>query len=131
TFQVKVATHKFKCGDGVRDGSEACDDGNVHSDDGCTTTCTAESGFLCTKANPSVCTRRPPSGNNTCGNVDCGTPPSGTTRCCTPDAKCGVTWNLVFGAACLEVGQQGASDSECAAANSAFTPISPNIPGCC
>ena len=62
TFKVKVASHKFACGDGVRDGSEACDDANVHSGDGCTATCTAESGFLCTKANPSVCTRRPPSG---------------------------------------------------------------------
>jgi cysteine-rich repeat protein len=131
TFQIKVDSHEFACGDGVRDGSEACDDGNVRSGDGCTTSCVAETGFLCTKANPSVCTRRPQNGDNTCGNVDCGTPPSGTTRCCTPDAKCGVTWDLVFGASCLEVGQQGASDSECAAANSAFTFISPNIPGCC
>lgn len=36
------------CGDGLKYPSEACDDGNTRSGDGCSTTCTEEAGFSCT-----------------------------------------------------------------------------------
>jgi len=35
------------CGDGVRDIGEECDDGNVLSGDGCSTTCTVEDKWQC------------------------------------------------------------------------------------
>jgi cysteine-rich repeat protein len=35
------------CGNGVLDTNEACDDGNQASDDGCSTACVIECGFLC------------------------------------------------------------------------------------
>jgi uncharacterized repeat protein (TIGR01451 family) len=49
------------CGNGNREGTEACDDGNTTSGDGCSATCTVETGFNCTGATPSVCT-------TTCGD---------------------------------------------------------------
>ena len=36
-----------KCGDGLLDKTEGCDDGNAKSGDGCSATCTVEPGFLC------------------------------------------------------------------------------------
>ena len=44
------------CGDGNIDTGEECDDGNVANLDGCDSSCNVEDGFLCTSANPSVCT---------------------------------------------------------------------------
>jgi cysteine-rich repeat protein len=44
------------CGDGVKEGTEACDDADRQSGDGCSATCTVESGFTCTGSTPSVCT---------------------------------------------------------------------------
>lgn len=35
------------CGDGARDVGEACDDGNLIDDDGCSSSCTIEDGFRC------------------------------------------------------------------------------------
>jgi len=35
------------CGDGVRDATEACDDGNLSNGDGCDNRCVVESGFTC------------------------------------------------------------------------------------
>ena len=43
------------CGDGVVAGTEACDDGDTMGGDGCSATCTVESGFMCTGTMPSVC----------------------------------------------------------------------------
>jgi cysteine-rich repeat protein len=42
------------CGDGVRAGAEACDDGNLIATDGCSATCTIEGGWSCT-GSPSTC----------------------------------------------------------------------------
>ena len=42
------------CGDGVVDGGEQCDDGNVTNGDGCSSTCTVQTGYTCT-GNPSIC----------------------------------------------------------------------------
>ena len=36
------------CGDGVRAGSEKCDDGNLNWYDGCSPSCTVECGYTCT-----------------------------------------------------------------------------------
>jgi MYXO-CTERM domain-containing protein len=38
-----------QCGDGALTGTEACDDGNARNADGCSSTCTVESGFVCTE----------------------------------------------------------------------------------
>lgn len=48
------------CGDGVVETGEACDDSNVDGSDGCSSTCTVETGWVCSGA-PSVCAQ-------TCGN---------------------------------------------------------------
>ena len=50
----------IKCGDGVRAGSEACDDGNTAAGDGCSTTCTIEAGawdleYVCPDEGGSLC----------------------------------------------------------------------------
>jgi len=42
------------CGDGTKEASEACDDGNVANSDGCSNACAIEQGFVCT-GSPSVC----------------------------------------------------------------------------
>lgn len=38
------------CGNGILDGSEACDDGNTRSGDGCSSACLIEAGWLCFSA---------------------------------------------------------------------------------
>ena len=43
------------CGNGFPQGAEACDDGNLASGDGCSATCTKETGFTCT-GSPTACT---------------------------------------------------------------------------
>ena len=43
------------CGNSVLDSGEECDDGNTNSGDGCSSTCTIESGFACS-GEPSTCT---------------------------------------------------------------------------
>ncbi len=42
------------CGDAVVNGADACDDGNASSGDGCSATCTVESGYTCS-GSPSSC----------------------------------------------------------------------------
>lgn len=44
-----------ECGNGVLDGTEACDDANTEDDDGCSAQCTEEPGFNCI-GQPSLCT---------------------------------------------------------------------------
>ena len=45
------------CGNGIKTGTEACDDGNTNSNDGCSATCTLEATHDCNVGtNPSVCT---------------------------------------------------------------------------
>ena len=45
------------CGNGVTSTDETCDDGNTAATDGCSATCKTETGYACTAAVPSVCTR--------------------------------------------------------------------------
>ncbi|MFA7682325.1 MAG: DUF4215 domain-containing protein, partial [Candidatus Peribacteraceae bacterium] len=51
---------KSTCGNGIIQGSEKCDDGNITKDDGCSDSCTVEDGFECTVEDnhpdgPSIC----------------------------------------------------------------------------
>lgn len=48
------------CGNGTITGAEACDDGNTVDGDGCSATCTAETGWTCTGTIMSDCRRNPP-----------------------------------------------------------------------
>jgi fibro-slime domain-containing protein len=43
-------TVALTCGDGLKTGSEGCDDGNVTAGDGCSATCTVETGWACTES---------------------------------------------------------------------------------
>eukprot|EP00929_Paragymnodinium_shiwhaense_P076937 TRINITY_DN39600_c0_g5_i1.p1 TRINITY_DN39600_c0_g5~~TRINITY_DN39600_c0_g5_i1.p1 ORF type:complete len:7063 (+),score=1414.31 TRINITY_DN39600_c0_g5_i1:190-21189(+) len=43
------------CGDGVAQGAEQCDDGNLRNADGCSVDCLVEAGWVCTGDQPSVC----------------------------------------------------------------------------
>ncbi|MGY4884829.1 MAG: DUF4215 domain-containing protein [Nanobdellota archaeon] len=45
------------CGNGIKQTGEGCDDGDTSSGDGCSSTCTVESGWTCNTATPNVCTR--------------------------------------------------------------------------
>ncbi len=54
------------CGNAVQEQTEACDDGNSVSGDGCSDMCAVESGFSCTSdRGPSVCSRLSVCGNGT------------------------------------------------------------------
>ena len=45
------------CGNGQKDGSEGCDDGNSNNGDGCSSTCSVENGYSCDSSSPSICTK--------------------------------------------------------------------------
>ena len=47
-------TPAARCGDGVKAGTETCDDGNTTNGDGCSSSCSVEAGFNCT-GSPSIC----------------------------------------------------------------------------
>ena len=54
------------CGHGIIDSGEGCDDGNTISGDGCSSTCTIESGWICDNKEPTTCQAE---GNfNSCGD---------------------------------------------------------------
>jgi len=52
------------CGNGVIQTGETCDDNNINSGDGCSASCTIESGYTCV-GQPSVCTPTSPPGGAT------------------------------------------------------------------
>ncbi len=139
TFGLEVEIRPLACGDGHQDGSEQCDDGNDLPDDGCAPDCTLEENFECTQSTgdtPSICTRRPDDG--ICGNVQCdpipGSAPNGTEICCTPTQQCGAALADWYGASCVERGQEGAADGECANESGGLIGILfgfPTLDGCC
>ncbi|MFA5800314.1 MAG: DUF4215 domain-containing protein [Candidatus Peribacteraceae bacterium] len=43
------------CSNGTKEGAEQCDDGNTAPNDGCSNTCSIESGWTCTGTSPSTC----------------------------------------------------------------------------
>ncbi|CAD7701100.1 unnamed protein product [Ostreobium quekettii] len=51
----KVVRMFSRCGDGIQEGPEQCDDGNTENGDGCASDCLVEEGWLCTQASPSDC----------------------------------------------------------------------------
>jgi cysteine-rich repeat protein len=133
TFGLTLDSRPLLCGDGTRDGSEACDDGNIVSGDGCTPGCIGEMGFSCTSSNPSICTKRPTDG--VCANVVCPELPGGATAntqtCCTSDQRCGVASGVFYGASCLVRDQPGKDDESCPDEQSIFPPLIPALNGCC
>jgi len=93
------------CGNGLKDPTEACDDGNALSTDGCSNTCDLETGFTCTTDNPSICTPICGDGlilgSEECDGVNlegatCGSEGyhPGTLSC---DAACGYDYSLCGG----------------------------------
>jgi cysteine-rich repeat protein len=48
------------CGNGALEAGEQCDDGNHDDGDGCSSTCTVESGWKCNAHSPSVCAKGVP-----------------------------------------------------------------------
>lgn len=74
------------CGDGLVEGTEACDDENTDDGDGCSSDCEVEDGWVCDDDEPSVC-------GTTCENLlqptelDCAT---GTITLNTADGTLGV-----------------------------------------
>jgi len=46
---------KAECGDEIVAAHETCDDGNVLANDGCSSTCSVEEGFLCDTSTPNRC----------------------------------------------------------------------------
>jgi len=53
---VTIPVPPVTCGNGAREGTEQCDDGDTISGDGCSASCTIESGWNCNSATPNVCT---------------------------------------------------------------------------
>jgi len=45
---------QFSCGDGQGNGGESCDDANTRNNDGCSSTCKVEPGYVC-EGFPSIC----------------------------------------------------------------------------
>jgi len=46
-----------RCGDGVPDPGEECDDGNTKKGDGCDASCAAEQGYVCKGTKKIICSR--------------------------------------------------------------------------
>src|SRR5689334_23220983 len=71
------------CGDGLVEGTEACDDGNLAPGDGCAATCTVETGYACADGACSpVCGDGMVVGAEVCdGNLDA------AHHYCTPDCS--------------------------------------------
>lgn len=67
-----------RCGDGIVNGSDVCDDGGTSAGDGCSATCSVEAGWTCNGASPTVCTlnfdglRSGDHTNATADNFECG-----------------------------------------------------------
>ena len=49
-WATAASTCTQSCGNGLADAGEECDDGNIVSLDGCTSTCKLETGWTCTAA---------------------------------------------------------------------------------
>jgi len=58
TGKCVATTSTVVCGDGKKEGTEACDDGNLINSDGCSSICIIETGWTCTAIIiPNVCIR--------------------------------------------------------------------------
>ena len=63
----EAGSTRVVCGDGVREGSEACDDGAQIDGDGCSASCTVEDGWTCSENEAGLSTCRPATPTD-CGN---------------------------------------------------------------
>ncbi|PTL77941.1 DUF4215 domain-containing protein [Vitiosangium sp. GDMCC 1.1324] len=112
-----------KCGDGLKQGSEACDDGNNISGDGCTASCNeVEPGWVCSVPG-TACTQTPGCGNGKVeGTEECDdrntAAGDGCTATCTkePGWSCPPTGGRCRAAQCGD--KIIAGDEECEDGNS-------------
>lgn len=79
------------CGDGVKSGTETCDDGNTTAGDGCNATCAVETGYTCTGTGAGSCA--PTCGDGLIrGNEQCDdkntTDGDGCSMACQLDISC-------------------------------------------
>ncbi|NBD13085.1 EGF domain-containing protein [Corallococcus silvisoli] len=96
------------CGDGKVSPGEQCDDGNRTSGDGCSSTCSVESGYTCT-GQPSVCTDINECTNGTaqCStNATCTNTPGSYSCTC----KAGYTGN---GKTCTDINECTNGTAQC------------------
>ena len=87
------------CGNGTKAGAEACDDGNIVSGDGCSGSCTVESGYTCTGTMPSVC-------STVCGDGIVAGPRAATTAAPRSGDGCSATCTVETGYHCSGVAQR-------------------------
>ena len=88
-----AAAGSVVCGNGTVESGETCDDGNLSSNDGCSSYCVAESGFTC-QGSPSVCS------SNSAGNLGLTNNGNGTVSVnpvCTTEFKVLCT-DITYGA---------------------------------
>lgn len=123
------------CGNGTREGAEACDDGNLMSGDGCTGSCAVESGYTCANTNPDTCTTS--CGDGTVAGIEQCESPFGTccnaltclfksssTECRASAGVCDIAENCTGSAATCPSDSVRASGYQCAALD-APTPAAP------
>lgn len=109
---IGAAIRTPQCGDGVRDQTEACDDGNALPGDGCDAKCTVELCF--------VCSDDPTSSRSTCGpacNESAGqTCYQGVCVSCTDGIKNGLEADVDCGGGCYpcNVSRTCSSVADCA-----------------
>ncbi len=101
---VVDTTPIIACGDGTTNGTEACDDGNTASGDGCSATCQVEASYMCSGSVPSICVHKFAEG------VACGTDGVCTSGFCSDgvccQARCGGVCEK-----CNQAGRQGYCDA--------------------
>lgn len=59
-YEFRTGQCIFKCGNGVREDDEECDDKNLDNEDGCSSMCKEEPGYTCmpldtSTTGPDVC----------------------------------------------------------------------------
>jgi cysteine-rich repeat protein len=97
------------CGDGnLNDdgGGESCDDGNTTAGDGCSGTCTIESGYSCTGGQPSVC------------KISCGDGVIGGSEACDDGGESATCDDDCTAVACGDGNTNETAGEECDDANS-------------
>ncbi len=96
-YELHVS-QSIECGDGSVDGTEACDDGGIIPGDGCSATCTIETGYTC-NGEPSICSLTCPNGVINSPGEECdGTNLGGAT--CTSEMGGGWTGTLSCSQTC-------------------------------
>ncbi|MBS2032786.1 MAG: DUF4215 domain-containing protein, partial [Deltaproteobacteria bacterium] len=75
------------CGDGIKAGTEACDDHNTTNGDGCSSTCAVEAGWTCTGSAPSTCSAAACGDGIVAGSEQCDDKNTNTCGTC-PSTTC-------------------------------------------